>query len=328
MAREYLLFTDTHLDENPDNEYRWRVFDRVHEILDASPEIERVFCLGDIVDRKDRFSGQFVNRLVEAVGGLGARRPLWILKGNHDDPLRGPAFFEFVNGRVPSVTYVTRPDAVDNVVLLPFTPDPVEAWRGIDFGLSRAAFMHVTVTGAISESGYTLTGGRLPIFPRHLRLYSGDVHNPQVAGRVTYVGCPHHVHFGDRFEPRMLVLDGSTAEIAREIPIATIRRRVEEIRSADDLAQLEARPGDQVRFRVALPAGDVARWGELERAIAEWAARTGATVAGTETAVELGDARGLDRLQDPQLLLRQFGEREGIAEELMLLGEDLVREVI
>jgi hypothetical protein len=30
-----LLTTDTHLDDNPSNEYRWRVFDHVHAIIDA-----------------------------------------------------------------------------------------------------------------------------------------------------------------------------------------------------------------------------------------------------------------------------------------------------
>lgn len=328
MEREYLLFTDTHLDENPDNEYRWRVFDRIHEILDASPQISRIFCLGDFIDRKDRFSGEFVNRLITSVGGLGARRALWILKGNHDDPLRGPAFFEFVNGRVPGVTYVTTPDAVDNIVLLPFSPDPSRDWREIEFRLYRAAFMHATVTGAISESGYELTGAALPMLPRRLRLYSGDVHNPQTIRNLTYVGCPHPIRFGDLFQPRMLALDGSTLEIKREIPIQTIRKVVISIRSVEDLDRVSVSNGDQVRISVALPASDIDGWGRMEGKIAEWARSANITLVGTEVQVGIGDSRGMASLQDPQLLLRQFGECEGISEELMLLGEDLVREVI
>ena len=103
-----LLLSDTHLDDQPDNEYRWDCFEHVHAAIDRRA-VTAVYHLGDFVDRKDRFASAFVNRLLAEIENVGARVPFTILKGNHDDPLRGPAFFEFVNGMVSGVRFITKP---------------------------------------------------------------------------------------------------------------------------------------------------------------------------------------------------------------------------
>lgn len=327
---KHLLFTDTHVDDNPDNEYRWGVFDRVHEILTAlEDEISMVFLLGDAWDRKDRFSGIFVNRLIEQMRAIGRRKPFWIDKGNHDDPLHGPAFFQFINGMVEGVRYITEPTPCGNIIVLPFTPDPMRDWAGINFKEYRAAFLHCTVTGAISESGHELTGRDINALPRDLRLYSGDVHNPQTIRNLTYVGCPHPIHFGDKFQPRMLLLDADTLEIDREIEINTIRKVVIAINSMDDLADIgkRVRRGDQVIVRCSLSAADVDRVGEIERAIASWAQSTGATLASTEMSIETGVLGAVeDADMDPDGMLDLFCDEEGLSDAQRALGHELLME--
>lgn len=321
---EYLLFTDTHLDDQTDNEYRWDVFRHVHKVLDRG-SIEKVFCLGDFVDRKDRFTGAFVNRLVEEMRLLGERRPTWIMKGNHDDPLKGPAFFEFTN-ELRDVHYVTQPHSVWDVLLLPFTPRPMEDWAGLDFSKFKAAFLHVTPNGAISENGFELPGGRLPIFPRSLKLYTGDVHVPQKIGQFTVVGCPHPIKYGDKFPPRMLLLDAETLEVVEEIPIQTTRKHMLEVSSVEQLRQVAVSAGDKVKVRLSLPASQVDAWGAAESEIAAWAAENGVELAGTEVSVDVPATRDLDVDADPETLLRQWAEQDGVSGEMLELGLDLLRE--
>ena len=324
----FLLTADWHLDENEDNEYRWKVFGEMHRILDEHPAVTAAFQLGDFVDRKDRFSSRFVNRLLGELRGIGERIPFYIMRGNHDFPLRGPSYFEFVDARIPwNVHYVTKPTPVGDVILLPYAADPVADWRGIDWTEFEAAFLHVTPDGAISESGFQLSGRALPKFPKSLKLYTGDVHNPQVVRGFTVVGCPHPVKFGDRFQPRMLLLDEDTLDIVEEVPIDTVRKLSVDVCCIDDLHALQSRRGDQVRVRINLSSGDVERTGEVEREVADWARSNGVVLSGTEIVVETGSLRGASESDaDPEELLRRFAAKEEMSDELLDLGLDLMRE--
>ena len=326
-----LFFTDTHIDDQPQNEYRWKVFQTVREIV-REYEVDYVYNLGDMIDRKDRFSGAFVNRLVEELEETGRHAPLTILAGNHDAPLRGPAFFQFVNRLAGRVRYVTEPTVDGRLLLLPFTPTPFEDWAGIKFSDFRAALMHVTVEGAVSENGTELVGTQLPPIPKGMRLFSGDVHVPQQIKRLglTYVGCPHPIKFGDRFTPRMLVVDGNTFDVVAEVPVKTIRKHAVEVGSLDELRALDVDPGDQVRVKFNLSTDDVERLGEVEAALVEWARERRVDVRSPEFAVQgrgggLGD--DVDLEVKPVTLLRQFGEVEELGVDLMSVGDELLREV-
>ena len=320
-----LLFTDTHLDDNPDNEYRWEVFKRLHEIIDDYP-ITCVYNLGDAWDRKDRFSGIFVNRLVTNLREVGRRAPLKILRGNHDRPLNGPAFFEFVNGLIPGVKYVTEPEEDGKLLLLPFTPNPREDWK-FDFSKYRAAFLHITVTGAIAENGRAMVGHDPAILPKGLKLYSGDIHNPQEIRNLTYVGCPHPIKFGDEFPCRMLLLDDNTFEVEEVLKLDPPRKRVVDISSIEDLENVEVAAGDQVRIRFALDPSEVEKWGAIEGRLAEWAAEAGVKVSSIEGVVEgTSSGRTADLDTAPETLLQEFAKEEGISKDLLAVGLELLKE--
>ena len=324
-----LLLSDSHLDENSNNEYRWDVFSHIHKILD-NYEIRSAWSLGDSWDRKERFSASFVNRLIQKLKDIGSRVPFGILRGNHDTPLDGPAFFEFVNGMIPGVTYVTEPMALGPLLLLPYAPDPITAWQELRFSDFKAAFLHVTVTGAITENGREMTTGqKLPLFPRSIKLYSGDVHVPQQVKNLVYVGAPHVIKFGDMYPCRMLLLDEDTFEIVEEIPIEAMRKRVVAISSLDELGKLQVRAGDQVRVQFSLQSGDIERWGEIERGLGEWAEAAGVTVSGTEFVVS--ESRSLGDVEvdvAPDTILRQFAAEEGVSDLLLEVGLGLLKESI
>jgi DNA repair exonuclease SbcCD nuclease subunit len=322
-----LLSGDWHLDEDPDNEYRWDIFNRVREIA-KKYAVSHIYCLGDLLDRKDRFSAQFVNRLIGELRETAELVPLWVLRGNHDSPLRGPAFFEFVNGLVPRVHYVTGPLPQEigktRLILLPHAAHPAEAWRGIHWRDFDAALMHVTVAGAVMENGFRLTAGqRLPPLPRELKIYSGDVHTPQVVRNITYIGAPHPTKFGDTYPCRVLLIDEHTLEIAHEIPLEVPRKHVFEISSVDELPQVQ--PGDRAKIRFHLPSTDLERWGELESELAAWAKLNGVEIAGIE-AIVAGSARELDLDAAPEALLREFAQVEGISDDLLATGLTLLKE--
>src|SRR5262249_34260501 len=139
--------------------------------------------------------------------------------------------------------------------------------------------------------------------------------------------CPHPIKFGDRFQPRMLLLDEETLKIVEEVPIDTMRKLTVEITSLDDLRVLQSRSGDQVRVRASLSSVNVESAAELELGIAAWAKSEGVTLAGTEIIVEMGSLRGeTESDTDPEELLRQFAIEDGISNALLDLGLELMQE--
>jgi predicted phosphodiesterase len=327
-----LITSDWHLDSDPDNEYRWAIVDKVlHAVIQH--KIDTVFILGDLVDRpKDRPTAVFVNRLVNELRKIAARVHLIILRGNHDTPVRGPAFWEFLS-QINNIRYVSKPETFhlfDNdkpdLLLLPFTPTPKQDWS--DFKLSdfRALFMHATVTGAVTENGQVLENNNFPILPRKLKVYSGDIHTQQRAGVVTYCGAPHPVKHGDKYPCRMLLLNDNF-DIEMELPLTTIRKLLIDITNVRQLADLKVTRGDQVKIRFNISAAQLAEWGAIERTINEWAANSGVTVIGTETIIDsVHSPRDIDTSLTPEALLRQFAEQEHLSEELIEVGLSLLAE--
>lgn len=321
----YLLVTDTHLDDNPQNDYRWGFFERVRTAL-MQYQVDAVYHLGDIVDRRDRFSSALVNRLLTELRGIAARAPVTILRGNHDTTLRRPNYLEFINGTETGITYVTEPVTRDGLALLPYSHAPRQEWRGLGLGDCRAAFMHATVTGARVENGQVMENTDFPVLPGRVRFYSGDVHVPQVVRNVTYVGAPHPIKFGDDYPCRMLLLNRDL-EVAMEIPLSGPRKVVAQITSLDDLDSLDVRHGDQVKLRCGLLASRVDGWALDDARVAEWARARGVTVAGVEVVLSSTHREdGPDTAGTPEQVLRRFAAQEGVSDDLVATGLRLLGE--
>ena len=319
----YLLTGDWHLDAEPENEYRWKVFDRVRDAL-IEHDVSTVFVLGDFVDKKDRHPASFVNRLLAELNDLDCLTV--ILRGNHDTTLNPPSFFEFLqNERTVYVTVPTawRPD----LLLLPFTPEPKIDWQHVDLPSYRALFMHVTYPGAIGENGRALEGTRLPLLRGETKIFSGDVHTPQRFGNFVHVGAPHPVKFGDSYPCRMLLIDEETFAIAEEIELDPMHKLMIDITDPVQLLRLKVSPGDQVKIRFHATPGDIENFGKVEQQIAAWAGTYGVKIASTEVEVATGYHEGVDTNQSPMEILRQYAVQEGLTDELTVVGLELLKEV-
>lgn len=323
-----LLTADWHLDDQPQNAYRWDIIGQVIKAR-AEHDIGQVYILGDLVDRKDRFSAAFVNRLLSDLQDIA---PVTILRGNHDSGLRTPHYFDWLAGEFfgGDVSYITDPTDIfriqregGRVLLLPFTPTPAKDWQSLNLADYRAIFMHATVSGARVDHGIVLQNPGFPKLPEHVKVFSGDVHHPQQVGTVTYVGAPHPVKFGDDYATRMLVVNDVDFDIVAEIKLNPPRKLMLTIRSMDDLARLKVRKGDQVRLRLDGMGDNLA---VAEALIVTWAETHGVTLAGTEVIVATSQAHGVDTTQSPETILRQFAAHEGLADDVLEVGLELLRE--
>ena len=321
----YLLTGDWHLDGEPENAYRWEVFERVRDALIAF-EISTLFVLGDFVDKKDRHSASFVNRLLDELGALDCRTV--ILRGNHDTTLSPPNFFDFLHD--DKTDYITQPTVWGRnhpLLLLPFTPNPKIDWQDLRLPDYKALFMHVTYPGAIGENGHVLEGTRLPLLRGETKIFSGDVHTPQRFNNFVHVGAPHPVKFGDDYPCRMLMISEDTFEIVEEIKLEPTRKLMLDITDVNQLIRFKVRPGDQVKIRFHATPDDIEKFGAVEQQIAAWAQAHGAKIAATEVDVATGYYQGVDTNQSPAEILKEYAAQEGLNDNLAKVGLELLKEV-
>lgn len=322
-----LLFTDTHWDDQDINEYRWKIFDDVRRISREN-NITHIYHLGDAVDRKDRFSGAFVNRLIGEMRSLTEAAPVTVLKGNHDSPLNGPAFFDFLNYVGTRLRYITEPETQGALALLPYSPKPIEDWAHIDFLKLKGAFMHQTPSGARSENGQSLTGHKLPDFPKKLHVYTGDAHVQQKIKNVTCVGCPYQIKFGDDFPCRILLLDPQTFAVAKEFKLESQRKRVLTVSSLEEMRRLKIAKGDQIRVKFNLPSDQASNWGTIEGQVIDWAKDAGVSVDSVQATIQQHEAAAADSSVDPRAALAQFVADEKLGDVMGAAGLEFLNEAI
>jgi hypothetical protein len=324
-----ILISDPHLDDATANESRWQIFSTLHTYLKQHGD-QDIFILGDLTQKNNRFNGDMVNRLTSELLSLTYYGEVHILAGNHDLPLHGTPFWTVLNKLAGSrVHYYTDPTPLGDLILLPWTPDPEIDWAEILWGVYKAAFLHMTVPGALMENGMRSRGRSEFIFPKHLKLYSGDVHTPQtLSNGLVYVGAPHPMYYGDKFSGRFLELDDHY-NIKAEINLNAPRKLVLEVSDLRDLAKVDVCGGDQVRVKLLLPPGGVTGWQEQQAGIMAWAAEAGVSITSLEAVVALGDrdANLSSGDTDPATILTSFAAAEGLSDEIMQVGLDLIAEV-
>lgn len=260
-----LLTTDVHLSDRPRDAYRFGLFDFLVEQR-RKFKASLTVILGDLTDEKDKHSSRLVNAIVEGLSRLAEDAPVIILKGNHDylaDP--DSPFFEFLN-RMKNIRFIVKPQTwitseESKLLFLPHFNDE-EKWN--NFNLDKQpdyAFIHQTVTGAISESGRRLDGYSLkPLQRLGCRVFAGDVHKPHTIKPVTYIGPPYHVRFGDNFIPRCCILNEETGKL-RDIHFECPRKWSLKIREPEDiLNNKDLRKGDQVKIELELTREEIVDW--------------------------------------------------------------------
>lgn len=334
MQLPCLITSDPHLTASPRDEYRWSLFDQLAE-ESKYEQAKSIVIAGDLTDAKDYHSAKLVNRVVAGICKLREHVDnVYILMGNHDFLLGGHAYFEFLN-RLPGVRYITKPSECGDFVgpltyFLPYTKTPSTDWAAMDFSHYEFLFMHQTVSGSIASNGMKMEGEPLPSL-KGPKVYSGDIHVPQVIGDVEYIGSPYHVHFGDKYKPRCLLLDRRGR--AEDIQLEFISRMTITVSSLRELKREKIKAGDQVKLRMSLEEGEKHDWHRVRREAALWLKDQGAEVCDVELLIEKRTRR---KLASPSLLPSRTSEtpsdtvlgyvmREGLGADALDTGLEIVK---
>lgn len=329
-----ILVSDIHLSDKPEDEYRWSVFDHIYRTAKEHNDFT-ISILGDVTEKKDKHSSALVNRFVKQLKPPKKLQPWYwhILCGNHDQPLKGPAFWEFLN-EMDNVRFYSTPFlSLDGVMFLPHSTNPSGSWT--DYLAAQilnidCLLLHQTVDGVIGDNGHRLSVVDFPKLP-NVPTYSGDIHRPQKVGNVVYVGSPHPVDYGDDYAHRLLVLDNKTFQVKEEIPLFPPRKAIVAAHNLDELQGADLKTGDMVRIRYTMPSGQAEIWPAIEQDVRAWAEGKGIVVASLEAVLEMGerkevDAPASDAFIDPKDVLLAFAEAEGLDAEMLAVGMELLRD--
>lgn len=322
-----LVVADTHFTDRAADEYRWPLFPWLKKQAQEYKVTEVVHC-GDLTDAKDHHSGRLVNRLFDEIAGLSEAVKFVLLRGNHDgiDP-RTP-FFRFLNNN-QAVKYVIQPEIVElSIGKATFIPSGITSFKLHEFPY---AFAHATFDGSEAENGRLLPG----IDPAMLKsyggkLFSGDIHVPQrLRANIEYVGAPYHIRFGDRFQPRVLLIrdDGTTEDLRFPAPC----KHVLSIREAADL-DCDIPAGDQVKMRFYLARSEYHQWKIWQEVSREWAEERGWLVAGQELLPldmapgqnPVGEAVVTAAAMMPNELIEAYAKKHNVGDDYIKIGKELL----
>lgn len=290
MQLPALLTSDLHLTAAPRDAYRWTLFDYLEDQCRVE-EVKTLCILGDLTDAKDYHPSSLTNRIVEQMVRLRkVVDSIVILQGNHDYLRAGHAYFEFLN-HIPGVRFITHiwddmlanPDG-PGVLWLPHTKTPATDWAKIDTTHFDYVFMHQTVGGAVASNGQKMDGENVPDLSAWCKVYSGDIHVPQVIKGVEYVGSPYHVHFGDAFDPRLVLLDRRNRPV--DLKFECVRRTTVTVSTLADLKRMRFKAGDQVKLRFDLTEAEKHDWRTLRKAALEHLKYEQVEVEGVELRVQ------------------------------------------
>lgn len=284
-----ILMTDLHLTEKQEDQYRFNIFPWLVAKYSRNESVHAVFILGDLTDRKDNHSAWFVNKIVTCLKSLTPYFDVNILKGNHDFSDPSSPFFQFVD-HMERISFFTKPKKVlknydgrqFRFLMLPHTKNPDEDWKGLEFVKSDAIFMHQTFKGAKAENGMELDGLSPKRFEKYrAKIFSGDIHVPQKVGPITYIGSPYHIHFGDKFKPRVLIAD--TDFNVTEVYYPAPRKHTVEVHDPTELKTMEnLREGDWIKVRVVLRRSQFVDWSGHRDTVRGICKDLGLNLCGTE----------------------------------------------
>ncbi len=333
MKLPALLCSDLHLTGKPDDEYRWSLFPWLRQQC-AHWEVQTLAILGDLTDAKDFHNAELVNRIVNelVLTNAAVGRSMKILQGNHDYLRAGHPFFGFLS-KLPNMEFVAKiTDSSaegESCLWLPHTRTPAKDWAGLDLSHYAQVFMHQTITGAKASNGQLMEGEALPDLSAAGKIWSGDIHVPQIIGPIEYVGSPYHVHFGDRFRPRcVLLLPRGRVEVLRFPCLSRITLDVE---SLDALKAERLRAGDQVKVRLHLKTAEAYEWQRIRRDALDWLKAREVQVYGIELIapkhrkrVRVSDSRQAKTL-DTENILFDYVQREELGPTALEVGLELMK---
>lgn len=319
-----IVTADTHWNDNPRDESRWGLLDWL-----AEQDTDELIILGDLTVAKNNHPARMVNRLIDKFMVLSKKyKAIYILKGNHDYTDPNCPFFGFISHFSENMLFISRPQAlVTTLGKWVFMPAGTDWSERLDLIRGCNVFAHCTFDGAISETGYQLTG----VDPRYAleaaRVISGDVHKNQTMfnGAIEYVGAPYHTRFGDDFDPHILRMEQGKYKEYLHYP--SPRKHTFIIKSLDDLSGIKIKSGDQIKIVALLQRSDLSEWKSWRSTIQEHAEAQGWQLFGPELKLQSTVVLSptTSTRQSNTELIRDYATRQNASEQYIEVGQELLK---
>jgi hypothetical protein len=159
-------------------------------------------------------------------------------------------------------------------------------------------FAHQTFQGVCAAPNVTLRGIPTNLFG-NARVISGDIHVPQVLDTggtcwIEYVGAPYLCDFGDRYRPRVILIEDGKR--IRSVPTSGPQKRLVEVQSVNELKKGSVntkyiQPGDTLKIRIMITGDQRADWPNIKDEARQWGESNGYVVH-TVNPVVLDTLRG------------------------------------
>jgi hypothetical protein len=325
-----LITSDLSLTDNPRDGYRWQFLEHTLPILLRAERADALYVLGDITEEKDNHGAWLVNRVSDAFYKLAQMvKDVIILRGNHDYAGSGFPFFTFLD-MLSNVQFISEPTAISGHLFLPHTTNYRRDWEPWKAALQRfpLVFAHNTFEGAMAN-GIRLPGIPPSYFPVSCLIFAGDVHTPQTHEKVTYVGAPYTVDFGDDYTPRVMAIHDKPFRW-ESIPVQGPQKRLVVLdRHGLPENHRGCTKGDILKIRVALAKQDYAQWPEIRDKVRKMATDQGFVVYAVEPIVRKAYRseavkKRLGNTESDEELLRRYASIHGIDDRTLKIGMELL----
>jgi predicted phosphodiesterase len=322
-----LIIGDLHLSDKPRDAYRFGIFPWIRKMQNKYKP-DATYLLGDLTESKDKHSATLVNKIVECLWSVHPT----IVRGNHDykanqkDP-----FFNFLNF-IEGIDFITDAQSIGNVGIIPHYRSQAEFDQAVkDCGKVDMYLCHQTFEGAIAETGRHLTGlsaSPIELMKPRLGVYAGDVHRPQQAGIVTYVGCPYHVRFGDDYEPRCLLVDNQGRQ--KELKFDAPRKWSLTVNCADSILNADyLYSGDQVKLTIELNKEEVADWKQIKQEVLTACKQLELDVYGVKMEVKNSKDKAKPKVRvnaSNEDIFREYCKAVGIGHDVKTVGLEILKD--
>jgi hypothetical protein len=226
------------------------------------------------------------------------------------------------------VHFIMRPTYAElSIGKVLFVPAGVD-WNTIqNNGITKYIFTHATFEGAISETGFRLSGVPLSHAERiGIPIISGDIHKPQIIGKfIEYVGAPYHIRFGDQYEPRVMHIDNKG--IRSNLYYPAPQKKVYNIRTLEDFEKLPIDAKQHAKIRVHLDRGSLTEWPLIKDKIATLAESAGWTNIRPELVLKpevSSTGHSSQDIKSPEQLVSEYAERHNAGERHIEVGRSLL----
>lgn len=334
IYKNIIITADWHLTDKQDDSYRFGIFPWLANQC-KKRSVTPIIILGDLTDQKDYHSAYLVTKIAEGFKELSKQTDIILLRGNHDFRDLNYPFFKFLETLTDSISYITEPtiDSIyseDDTLFLPYEKEPHKTWSNLIrqdyFKGVKFIFLHQTFKGAVASNGVKLDGLSHRIFDHtKARIFSGDIHVPQRIGKVTYVGSPYRVHFGDTFKPRLLLLDDNEQD---DLHFPCPNKHLLDITSPEECSDYDfLEPNDLVKIRLHLLRSQLSYWPKYKKEIEHYCDKLGVILSSLELKVK-------DNLMDlvdkkPKILTKEaafenYCNRTKVDETFREIGKELM----